>query len=303
MSTLRTVLIRFAKIIGGFALLLVALSIIALAQVEWQVHEARDAVPRIANAMAAPPADSASTAPVLILLHGAGLNGRMWDAVRRSLDPAYRVIALDLPGHGVNRDGTYTLEGAVASITAAARSVAPSPVVLVGDSLGGFSAIAAAPALPREQLKGMVIGGASHTFGMSDLPSYIGGVLLVRGLLLFSNENDLAARALANFPLSPADAHAMLEAGVNLRAVAPAARSLMGMDFREKLAAIEAPVLIVNGSLDKNSVAQEAGFLAAAKHGSTLRFENCEHGVSMRRPAQFAAAINAFTARVIPSKP
>jgi pimeloyl-ACP methyl ester carboxylesterase len=291
---------RLAKIFGVLALVLVVIALVPLVQVEWQVREARTAT----QAADAPPAvDPASSAPVLILLHGAGLNGRMWDPVRRSLDPAYRVIAPDLPGHGVHRDGIYTLEGATQSIAAVARSVAPAPVVLVGDSLGGFSAMAAAPVIPREQLKGVVIASSSGNFKWSQLPSYVGGVLLVRALLLFFDEDKLAMKALGNFPLSDADKIAMIAGGVSLRAVAPAARSLMDVDFRTKLAAIDAPVLIVNGSLDHNAVEQEQSFLASAKHASLLHFENCEHGVSMRRPPEFAAAINAFVSRVTGPKP
>lgn len=45
------------------------------------------------------------TDPTLVLLHGATLNSHMWDAVRRDLNPKYRVIAPDLPGHGARRAG------------------------------------------------------------------------------------------------------------------------------------------------------------------------------------------------------
>jgi len=282
------------------ALVLVVLSLIPIIHVEWQVHEARNPATAISDPVAQDPPDAR---PVLILLHGAGLNGHMWDAVRRSLDPAYRVVAPDLPGHGADREGTYTLEGARGLIAAEARAVFPSPVILVGDSLGGYSAMAAASAIPASQLKGVVIAGSSGNFKGSKLSSYVGGLLLVRALLLFNDENRLAERALGNFPLSQADDRAMIAAGVNLRAVAPAARSLFGVDFRAKVAAIDAPVLIVNGTLDRNAVDQEQSFLAAAKHGTLLHFDNCEHGVSMRRPAEFAAAVNAFTARVTQKAP
>ena len=45
------------------------------------------------------------TDPTLVLLHGATLNSHIWDAVRRDLNPKYRVIAPDLPGHGARRAG------------------------------------------------------------------------------------------------------------------------------------------------------------------------------------------------------
>ena len=95
------------------------------------------------------------------MIHGATLNGRMWDAVRRSLGSRWQVLAPDLPGHGARRDEPFTMPGAVATVVAAAQSVAPAPVVLAGDSLGGFTAMAAASAPPVSRLKGLVLGGCS----------------------------------------------------------------------------------------------------------------------------------------------
>jgi hypothetical protein len=58
-------------------------------------------------------------------------------------------------------------------------------------------------------------------------------------------------------------------------------------------------VPIVNGGLDQRAVAhQQARFLAAAAQGSSHRFEQTPHGVSMLRSAGFADLVNGFFARV-----
>ena len=76
--------------------------------------------------------------PVLVLVHGATANGRMWAPVRRILEArGYEVLAPDLPGHGIRRDEPFSLEAAVRTVQDAVASVAPSPVVVAGDSLGG----------------------------------------------------------------------------------------------------------------------------------------------------------------------
>jgi len=244
---------------------------------------------------------TASNQPVLILIHGATGNGRMWDPVRRHLDARWRVLAPDLPGHAARRNEPFTLEAAVATIAAAAASAAPAPVVLVGDSLGGYTAMASAAALPREQLKGLVLGGSSANMVGSALRS-----LLVRQMLVMSlgsllgpkRLEKIVAKDMRGIGLSEADIAAQVGAGFNHRAFPQAVQALRGIDFRARLAAIEQPVLIVNGGQDKIFVAQEAEFLAVARHGSSHRFENCEHGVSIRRSAEFAALVNEFTARV-----
>src|SRR5262245_14498439 len=101
---------------------------------------------------------------VLILSHGATLNAASWNPVRRHLDPRWNVVAIDLPGHGSRRNEHYTLEGAAEAIAAAAKAVAPEKVVLIGDSLGGYSSMAAAASVPREQLAALVVGGCSTNF-------------------------------------------------------------------------------------------------------------------------------------------
>ncbi|MES2148948.1 MAG: alpha/beta fold hydrolase [Pseudomonadota bacterium] len=287
------------------ALVLGGASIIAAA--EWDARTVvAHGVPTDFSAMTTGP----SGAPVLILLHGAGLNGHMWDPVRRGLDARYRVIALDLPGYGSRLNETFTLEAATATVVSAARSVAPAQLVLVGDSLGGYTAMAAARLLPPEQLRGLVVGGCSANFeGMRALTlNYLKNLFIVKMVRTFFDEQKFLSKALANDGMSPDDGKAILAAGASLRALPASIRSLLFIDFRAKLADIEQPVLIVNGTLDHRAMNQEPSFLAAARHPSNYHFDHSEHGVSMRRSAGFAALVNdfaatAFSASQAPSAP
>ena len=293
---------RLLLSLGALALVLALLAVAAVLQLEGQARTAaREGAARLAAVQRAevpPVAADAPATPVLILLHGAGLNARMWDPVRRHLDPGLRVIALDLPGHGAQRGVDYSLDGAAADVLLAARSVAPAPVILVGDSLGGYTAMAAAPVLPRGQLAGLVLAGSSGNVSATGAAHMLAQSVFVRALTVLFAEDKLAVRALGRFGIEGADAQAVAASGVNFRAIAPAGRSLAGVDFRARLAAVDVPVLIINGSLDRNAMEQEASFVAAARQGTSLHFENCEHGVSMRRPAEFAAAVSAFADRV-----
>jgi pimeloyl-ACP methyl ester carboxylesterase len=248
---------------------------------------------------ASAPLGGVTITPVLILLHGAGLSGRMWDPVRRGLDPRNRVIALDLPGHGVRREEKFTLDGTAAVVAAAAQSVAPAPVILVGDSLGGYSAIAAAASIPKSQLRGLVIAGAAANFENADYFRYMRDVTIIGILATFIDETEFISKRLYKFGVAEKDARAMTAGGLSARAVPAAVRAMIGVDFREKLAAVTVPVLFVNGSLDTRKRLQEAEFLAAAKNGSVHIIENSEHGVSMRRSAEFARIVNEFAARVV----
>jgi len=238
-----------------------------------------------------------SAKPTLILLHGAGLNAHMWDAVIRDIDPRWRVLAIDLPGHGARNTEWYSAPAAREAVAAAARTVAPAPVILAGDSLGGYSAMLAADAIPPSQLRGLVVAGASVNFPprlpLKKWPER----LLVRWMLFLNDPAELAPKALSRFGVAARDQKAMLDAGITLSAVEPAVDALMGQDFLPRLQRTPQPILFVNGDGDTDRVAAEPIFLAAAPNASSQLFRDTGHGVSMLRPKEFAVLLNRFADR------
>jgi pimeloyl-ACP methyl ester carboxylesterase len=174
-------------------------------------------------------------------------------------------------------------------------------VIVGGDSLGGYTALASAAALPRAQLLGLVLGGASANFEGRALRALLVRQWLILGLGRLLGEKGvgkLVAKDLRKMGLSAEDVQAQVEAGLNHGVFPQAVKALRGIDFRARLAAVEQPVLIVNGSKDKLFVEQEASFLAVARHGTSHRIDGCEHGVSLRRSGEFAALIAGFASRI-----
>jgi len=246
-----------------------------------------------------PATPEANAAPVLILLHGAGGNQAMWNAVRRHLDPRWQVLALDLPGHGSKSDSHYTVEAAVETVAAAVRHLAPARVVLVGDSLGGYTSMASALVIPPDQLAGLAIGGCTQNFIGKPLRALRRTALMVRVMLALFNPTKLIARSagkLVKKGIRRDDVDALIAAGLNMQGYVQAVQSIGNRDFLSRVPAIPAPILFINGDKDKGPVAHEAEFLAAARNGSAQRFP-CEHGVSLWMPAEFAGAVNRFVER------
>lgn len=151
-------------------------------------------------------------------------------------------------------------------------------------------------------VKGLVLGGCTcNLSGMALLP-YKLKIATFKILVGIFGEKKLIDRQiptlLGRMGLKEVDVNALLDAGVTLSVFEHAVNAFKGIDFRATHAAIAQPVLIVNGSLDKGMIRQEASFLAVAPQGSSHRFENCEHGVSMLRSVEFARLVNDFSARV-----
>jgi pimeloyl-ACP methyl ester carboxylesterase len=84
------------------------------------------------------------TTPPIVLLHGLTYDRRNWEptmAELRRLDPARRVLALDLPGHGQSR-GTrgFGLEQVAVTVHAATDEAGLRAPVMVGHSAGAIVA-------------------------------------------------------------------------------------------------------------------------------------------------------------------
>jgi pimeloyl-ACP methyl ester carboxylesterase len=93
------------------------------------------------------------TAPPLLLLHGYTGNARTWDTVAQALTEAYRVLALDLRGHGESPrtpDGRYPPAMIAGDVQAFAAALGLRHVPIVGFSFGGHAAYAVAAAQPGQ---------------------------------------------------------------------------------------------------------------------------------------------------------
>jgi len=79
--------------------------------------------------------------PDLVLLHGWGLHGGVWDAFVPLLEDSFRVTRIDLPGHGYS---TWSGEATLDALAGAILSAAPARAHWTGWSLGGLIALRAA---------------------------------------------------------------------------------------------------------------------------------------------------------------
>ena len=87
------------------------------------------------------------TGPALVLLHGWGLNVRVWDGLAAALCDRFRIISIDLPGHGRSAwlPERSSLEQQAAQVAETVAAIA-AEYSLLGWSLGGQIALQLAAA-------------------------------------------------------------------------------------------------------------------------------------------------------------
>jgi len=215
------------------------------------------------------------TAPAVVLLHGLGARAADWSFQVPALAERYRVIAVDLPGHGrstlpVER---ITIDGIASRVYALISQISAGPVHLVGLSLGGCVALALAaetpacvhsltlvnafarlrPAGPRGVVRGLIRLALVAAAPMPIVASHV-----ARGLFPKREQHDLYVRAVASLG---ATSRAGYVAGL---------RALARFDARARLGAVRCPTLIVVGDRDATVPRSAAEALRTGIAGARL---------------------------------
>lgn len=229
----------------------------------------------------------------ILLVHGIRTSATMWRHQERALsEDGYRVLAIDLPGHGTRFDEAFTVEGALAAIDAGVERLGGT-VLLVGLSLGGYYAIAYAAAHP-DRVAGLVAAGSSSVPRGPLLEGYralarVIGRLPDRGRGL----NDMMVRRL----LPPQGALDVLAGGTALDVMDPGLRATATLSPLEDLAAYPGPVWLVNGRFDHFRV-HERRFAGASPHVRRVIIPGATHLVSVAQPERFTDVLRRIAAEV-----
>ncbi|MEU0371880.1 alpha/beta hydrolase [Streptomyces sp. NPDC006283] len=113
--------------------------------------------------------------PAIVLLHGLAGHAGEWDALAEQLTSAYRVVAVDQRGHGASERLPQDVSRAafVADVVAVTDQLSLVRPVLIGQSLGGHTAILTAARRP-EAVRALVIIEAGAGDPDPDGPARIG---------------------------------------------------------------------------------------------------------------------------------
>src|ERR1700736_545638 len=86
--------------------------------------------------------DAGGDGPPVMLIHGVGADGTSWDQITTALAPEFRILHLDLRGHGKSGhiEGALTLDDFVRDVVDVLDACAVPAADIVGFSLGGLIA-------------------------------------------------------------------------------------------------------------------------------------------------------------------
>ncbi len=121
---------------------------------------------RISDTGNRPTEDGVGTRPVIVLLHGYLESIEVWEDFTKLLKPQLRVIAIDLPGHGISevKGEIHTMVFLADTVHAALEELNVTKCVICGHSMGGYAALEFLRKYP-EMLSGIIL---FHSVAMAD---------------------------------------------------------------------------------------------------------------------------------------
>ncbi len=243
-------------------------------------------------------AELAGDGPPLVLLHGIGMDWRVWQAVSRRLAPFFHLFMLDLRGHGRSTKPAhgYTLAHYAADVEDVLDHLRLDRVVLTGSSLGGM--VAASVEAPPDLVSHYVLVDPPLTGGPIRETAVFRRILELKhqapeALARFLAQNNPGAglfllRSMAEMWQEAADGviEDMLDRPADYYAI------------DANLRAIESPTLLMqadpaHGAVLTDTEAQRT--LQLLRQGSLARVAGTGHAIHAHAPVEFVRLLTEFT--------
>ncbi|MFI1918948.1 alpha/beta fold hydrolase [Nocardia sp. NPDC020380] len=243
----------------------------------------------------------------LVLLHGWAGNLRNWGQAADDLAERYRVIAVDLRGHGYSdapESGYDDPKNWAADIAAvlAAEGIT-SGAVLLGWSYGGIVLSDYLTAYGTGAVAGVIYTGSQANIGR-DVPGAVTGPAMQKAIPdVFSDSAGHANRGFAAFGNANTgpghdkgeDAQRLFGGSLATRPRVRKALFYRTVDNTEMLRTLDVPVLVLHGTADPVVQIDNGRYIAeTVPNARTSFWEGSLHGLFIEDPARFVAEVTAF---------
>jgi pimeloyl-[acyl-carrier protein] methyl ester esterase len=246
--------------------------------------------------------------PDLVLLHGWGLNLRVWDRLARALSDRFRVIAIDLPGHGRSEwnagactpaEQAWLIHQTLASMT--------ERYALLGWSLGGQIALDLAAATPAQVERLALVATTPKFAAGPDWPHGMAPTLLeklatqlrtdykrtVSEFLELQVRGSIGSKAVLEELRTALFAHGEARP----EALAAGLGTLATTDLRQSLALVGTPALVLAGQYDRVTPPSASRALSEAlPNARYAEFKRAAHAPFLSHPKEFAKVLKGFLA-------
>jgi len=236
--------------------------------------------------------DKGAGSAVIVFVHGWNCDRSYWDAQRDHFAESYRVITVDLAGHGESGDNRedFTMESFGADVAAVVEALDLNNVVLVGHSMGGPVVVAAG-----NLLKGRVaaVVGVDTLRSVARRPSsaeieervasldvdFVGDVkTIVRTMFVAESDPEIRDWVIQDMAAAPP------------RVSKSAMRGLSDFDSGRAIAGLDVPFVLINSSYRPTD---QASINAVTDSFQYIEMSGVGHFVMMDDPTTFNAHLRS----------
>jgi pimeloyl-ACP methyl ester carboxylesterase len=240
--------------------------------------------------------------PAVVMIHGFGGSKAVWQPQIQEFSRRYRVITLDLPGHGDSPrpegDQHYSPAACAEELRLLLDDLEIQRAVLVGQSMGTFVSQIFCHAHPA-RVRALVLNGAlagSPPAGVQRGPwvEEIVKRIEARGIRAYMEE--LVPNFFSSSP-DPSLVKVATQEACKLAQHAAVAycRAVSGLSISNRLSDIGAPTLLIVGAEDGRTPVEESERMNRALPDSWLKIlKGAGHLANVEKPAEFNRAVLAF---------
>ncbi|WP_271411447.1 alpha/beta fold hydrolase [Pseudomonas sp. Q1-7] len=236
--------------------------------------------------------------PVL-LVHGLGSSTRDWEYQVPALAARYRVIALDVRGHGRSDKPRerYSIATFADDVVALIEHLGLIDVHLVGISMGGMigfqlgvdhpellrsltivnSGPEVKPRTPKDFLEIAKRWTLSRVLSLESIAKALGGLLFP-----LPEQAELRRKIEERWPQN------------DKRAYLSALDAIIGWGVRERLRRIQCPTLVVSADRDYTPVSQKETYVKELPNARLVVIEHSRHATPLDQPERFNATLLDF---------
>jgi len=234
--------------------------------------------------------------PVLVLLHGLGLDHSIWLPLARNCSSYMRMIMPDLRGHGLSDspNGIFTMGDMAADIKQLLDRLSIEKIVLAGHSMGGYVALAFVRKYPN-LLAGLVL---VTTNADEDPPEKRESRVLLakkieqRGSIALA---DSLANRLTNDPILISKMHDLIRRTTPKGLIGSSLGMAERKDMHQTLTSLTCPVLVIAGERDKiTPLSTSQDLLNKCQSGELVIIPNAGHLPMMEEPDLMSKAFLTF---------
>ncbi|OGW96692.1 MAG: hypothetical protein A2Z81_01680 [Omnitrophica WOR_2 bacterium GWA2_45_18] len=241
----------------------------------------------------------------LLFIHGWGVDKRIWRQQSKFFSRYYRVMTIDLPGHGKSSWEKVSLDVMGEDLYRILERVEFKDVTVIGSSLGGLVALKLYEMFP-EIIARLVLVGSMPKFSRSDDYPHGLDVAKIRKLGGQLNSDypsivNVFFRSLFTKEERQTRRYKWIQI-FRSKEVAPIRQALVDYldileeeDLREVLRRIEVPVQFINGREDEICNSKTVEFLRELSPGARFDFfEKCGHFPFLSQPQEFNKVLEDF---------